>query len=114
LAGVPMPMVKAVASEIPMPALAVHFHDTRGQALANILACLEEGVRVVDSAVSGTGGCPYAQGASGNVASEDVVYMLEGMGMATGVDLGRLIDTGRWLSRLLGRETGSKVARAAG
>ena len=107
-------MLKAVASEIPMPALAVHFHDTRGQALANILACLEEGVRVVDSAVSGTGGCPYAQGASGNVASEDVVYMLEGMGMATGVDLGRLIDTGRWLSRLLGRETGSKVARAAG
>ena len=107
-------MLKAVASEIPMPALAVHFHDTRGQALANILACLEEGVRVVDSAVSGTGGCPYAQGASGNVASEDVVYMLEGMGMATGVDLGRLIDAGRWLSRLLGRETGSKVARAAG
>jgi len=106
-------MLRAVASEIPMPALAVHFHDTRGQALANILACLEEGVRVVDSSVSGTGGCPYAHGASGNVASEDVVYMLEGMGVATGIDLDRMIETGLWLSQLLGRETGSKVARAS-
>lgn len=105
-------MLRAVAEAVPMPALAVHFHDTRGQALANILACLEEGVRVIDSAVSGTGGCPYARGASGNVASEDVVYMLEGMGLDTGVDLGRLIETGLWLSRLLGRESGSKVARA--
>lgn len=106
-------MLAAVASEIPMSALAVHFHDTRGQALANILACLEEGVRVVDSAVSGTGGCPYAKGASGNVASEDVVYMLEGIGMDTGIDLDKLIDTGRWLSDLLGRETSSKVNRAS-
>ena len=105
-------MLKAVADEVPMSALAVHFHDTYGQALANILACLEEGVAVVDSSVSGTGGCPYAKGASGNVATEDVVYMLEGMGVATGVDLPKLIDTGRWLSALLGRETGSKVGRA--
>ena len=106
-------MLAAVASEIPMSALAVHFHDTRGQALANIFACLDEGVRVVDSAVSGTGGCPYAKGASGNVASEDVVYMLEGIGMETGIQLDKLIDTGRWLSNLLGRETSSKVNRAS-
>ena len=107
-------MLKAVAAEVPMPALAVHFHDTYGQALSNILACLEEGVAVVDSAVSGTGGCPYAKGASGNVASEDVVYMLHGLGIATGVDLNALADTGRWLAGLLGRETGSKVGKALG
>ena len=106
-------MLRAVADAVPMSARAVHFHDTRGQALANILACLEEGVRVVDSAVSGTGGCPYAKGASGNVATEDVVYMLEGMGMDTGVDLQRLVDTGRWLSALLGRASGSKVTIAS-
>ena len=105
-------MLKAVASEVPMAALAVHFHDTYGQALANLLACLEEGVRVADSAVSGTGGCPYAKGASGNVATEDVVYLLHGMGMQTGVDLEQLSDTGRWLAALLGRESGSKVTRA--
>ena len=105
-------MLRAVAEAVPMPALAVHFHDTYGQALANILACLEEGVAVVDSAVSGTGGCPYARGASGNVASEDVAYMLHGMGIATGIDLDALSDTGRWLAALLGRETGSKVTRA--
>ena len=105
-------MLKAVAAEVPMPALAVHFHDTYGQALSNILACLEEGVAVVDSAVSGTGGCPYAKGASGNVASEDVVYMLHGLGIQTGIDLDALADTGRWLARLLGRETGSKVGKA--
>ena len=105
-------MLRAVAEAVPMPALAVHFHDTYGQALANILACLEEGVAVVDAAVSGTGGCPYAKGASGNVASEDVAYMLAGLGIDTGIDLDRLIDTGRWLSGLLGRDTGSKVTRA--
>ena len=105
-------MLKAVASEVPMPALAVHFHDTYGQALANILACLEEGVAVVDSAVSGTGGCPYAKGASGNVASEDVVYLLHGVGVETGIDAAALSETGLWLSALLGRETGSKVTRA--
>ena len=106
-------MLRAVAQEVPIGALAVHFHDTRGQALANILACLEEGVAVVDSSVSGTGGCPYAKGATGNVASEDVVYMLEGMGIATGIDLAKLIDTGLWLSSQLGRETSSRVARAS-
>ncbi len=105
-------MLRAVAAEVPMEALAVHFHDTWGQALANIAACLEEGVRVVDSAVSGTGGCPYARGASGNVASEDVVYLLHGMGMQTGIDLPALAETGRWLSTVLGRENGSKVGKA--
>jgi len=106
-------MLRAVAGEVPMAALAVHFHDTRGQALANILACLEEGVAVVDSSVSGTGGCPYAKGATGNVATEDVVYMLEGMGIATGVDLEALIAVGLWLSERLGRATSSRVARAS-
>ena len=105
-------MLQAVAAEVPMPALAVHFHDTWGQALANVLACLEEGVAVVDSAVSGAGGCPYAKGATGNVASEDVVYMLHGLGIRTGVDLELLADTGRWLAGLLGRETGSKAGKA--
>lgn len=105
-------MLRAVATEVPMDALAVHFHDTYGQALSNILACLEEGVGVVDSAVSGVGGCPYAKGASGNVASEDVVYMLHGLGVQTGIDLELLAETGRWLATLLGRETGSKVGRA--
>ncbi|KFL37682.1 hydroxymethylglutaryl-CoA lyase [Arenimonas donghaensis] len=106
-------MLRAVAAEVPMAALAVHFHDTRGQALANILACLEDGVGVVDAAVSGTGGCPYAPGASGNVATEDVVYMLEGLGVATGVDLAKLVETGRWLAGKLGRSSGSKVTLAA-
>ena len=106
-------MLAAVAEGVPMTSLAVHFHDTRGQALANILACLELGVSVIDSAVSGVGGCPYARGASGNVASEDVVYMLQGLGVETGIDLDRLIATGLWLSAQLGRETSSKVARAA-
>lgn len=105
-------MLEAVAAEVPMAALAVHFHDTYGQALANILACLEAGVAVVDAAVSGTGGCPYAKGASGNVASEDVVYMLHGMGIETGIDLDALSDTGRWLATLLGRDSGSKVTLA--
>ena len=105
-------MLTAVAAEVPMPALAVHFHDTYGQALANILACLDAGVRVIDSAVSGAGGCPYAKGASGNVASEDVVYLLHGMGLRTGVDLDLLAETGRWLATRLGRETGSRVGKA--
>ncbi|WP_411834656.1 hydroxymethylglutaryl-CoA lyase [Pseudoxanthomonas mexicana] len=105
-------MLQAVAAEIPLDALAVHFHDTYGQALANLLACLEAGVRVVDAAVSGAGGCPYASGASGNVASEDVVYMLHGLGLRTGVDLPRLAETGRWLAARLGRETGSKAGKA--
>jgi hydroxymethylglutaryl-CoA lyase len=105
-------MLHAVAQEVPMAALAVHFHDTYGQALANILACLEEGVGVVDSSVSGTGGCPYAKGASGNVASEDVVYMLHGMGMETGVDLDLLVATGAWLAGQLHKDTASRVTKA--
>ena len=105
-------MLKAVAAEVPMQALAVHFHDTYGQALANVLACLEEGVAVVDSAVSGAGGCPYAKGATGNVASEDVVFMLHGLGIRTGIDLDALADTGRWLAGLLGRDSGSRVGKA--
>ena len=105
-------MLQAVAGDVPLDALAVHFHDTYGQALANLLACLEVGVSVVDASVAGTGGCPYATGASGNVATEDVVYMLHGLGIETGVDLARLADTGRWLAGRLGRETGSRVGRA--
>jgi len=106
-------MLHAVSQEVPIEALSVHFHDTYGQALANILACLEEGVRVVDSSVSGAGGCPYAKGATGNVASEDVVYMLHGMGMTTGVDLDLLIAAGAWLSAQLHKETSSRVNRAS-
>jgi hydroxymethylglutaryl-CoA lyase len=106
-------MLQAVAGEVPIEALAVHFHDTRGQALANIYACVDAGVRVVDASVAGLGGCPYARGASGNVATEDVVYMLEGMGLRTGIDLERLVATGRWISAALGRDTQSRVGLAA-
>jgi hydroxymethylglutaryl-CoA lyase len=106
-------MLDAVAQKVPIDALAVHFHDTRGQALANILACLELGVAVIDSSVSGMGGCPYANGASGNVATEDVAYMLHGMDIETGIDLGKLVATGRWLSDVLARDNGSKVGKAA-
>lgn len=105
-------MLAAVAGELPMPALAVHFHDTYGQALANVHACLEQGVRTVDASVSGTGGCPYAKGASGNLATEDLVYSLHGMGFDTGVELDKLVETGAWLSRLLGHPSMSKVTRA--
>jgi hydroxymethylglutaryl-CoA lyase len=105
-------LIEGVASEIPLESLALHYHDTYGQALANILACLELGVSVVDSAVAGLGGCPYAEGASGNVATEDVVYMLRGMDIATGVDLDALVEAGRLISRRLDREPASKVARA--
>eukprot|EP00948_MAST-09A_sp_MAST-9A-sp1_P002862 g2862.t1 len=93
--------------------LAVHFHDTYGQALANIACSVKEfGIRVVDSSVAGLGGCPYARGASGNVATEDVVYMLEGMGMKTGVDMKQLVSTGRFISQMLGRDTSSKAGKA--
>lgn len=104
-------MLRAVASEVPMPRLAAHFHDTRGTALANIFACLEEGVRVIDSSVAGLGGCPYANGASGNVASEDLVYMLHGMGLHTGVNLDALVETAQWISGVLNREPASKLGR---
>lgn len=105
-------MLRAVAAAVPMSALAIHFHDTYGQALANALACIEEGVRVIDASVAGLGGCPYAEGASGNVATEDVVYLLQGLGLECGVDLPRLVATGRWISAELGRSNGSKVGRA--
>ncbi len=105
-------MIRAVAGEVPVAALAGHYHDTYGQALSNIWASIEEGVRVFDSSVSGLGGCPYAQGASGNVASEDVVYSLHGSGYDTGVDLGALIDVSVWISAELGRRPGSKVTLA--
>lgn len=105
-------MVANVAEGVPVSQLALHFHDTRGQALANILACLELGVSVVDAAVAGLGGCPYAKGASGNVATEDLVYMLHGMGIRTGVDLEKLIDTGRFITKALARENRSKVGLA--
>ena len=106
-------MLEACAAEVPMQRLAVHFHDTYGQALANVYACLEAGVRVVDSSVAGLGGCPYAQGASGNLASEDLVYLLHGLGLQTGVDLDALCDTARWINAELGREPVSKLARIA-
>jgi hydroxymethylglutaryl-CoA lyase len=92
--------------------LAVHCHDTYGQALANILVALQHGISTVDASVAGLGGCPYAKGASGNVATEDVVYMLDGMGIETGVDLRQLIAAGERISQLLGRPTGSRAARA--
>ncbi len=105
-------MIRAVAGEVPVAALAGHFHDTYGQALANIYASLEEGVRSFDSSVSGLGGCPYAPGASGNVATEDVVYMLHGSGFETGADLDALVRTSVWISERLGRHPASKVTRA--
>jgi hydroxymethylglutaryl-CoA lyase len=105
-------MLEAVAVKVPLASLAVHFHDTYGQALANILACLEFGVAVVDSSVAGLGGCPYAKGASGNVATEDVIYMLDGLGIETGVDLKSVVDTGAWISSVLGRPNASKVGQA--
>jgi len=104
-------MLKAAAAEVPMDKLAVHFHDTYGQALANIHACLELGVAVVDSSTSGLGGCPYAKGATGNVATEDVLFMLTGMGIDTGVDMGRLLAAGAYISETLNRAPESKLGR---
>lgn len=105
-------IVQAVAERVPRAALAVHFHDTYGQALANILACLETGIAVVDASVSGLGGCPFAPGAAGNVATEDVVYMLDGLGVHSGVDLAGLAQAGRFICQALGREPASKAAQA--
>ncbi|MBT8061897.1 MAG: hydroxymethylglutaryl-CoA lyase [Xanthomonadales bacterium] len=105
-------MFEAVASEVAMGQLAVHFHDTYGQALANILACMECGVRCIDASVAGLGGCPFAPGASGNVATEDVVYMLHGLGFATGVNLRKLALTGRWISGHLSRPNMSRAGAA--
>jgi hydroxymethylglutaryl-CoA lyase len=105
-------LLRAVAGTVPMANLAMHFHDTYGQALANLYAGMEEGARVIDAAAGGLGGCPYAPGATGNVATEDVVYMLEGMGIATGVDMAKLVDASNKISRLLGRPPLSRVAAA--
>jgi hydroxymethylglutaryl-CoA lyase len=105
-------VVEAVARLVPVGRLAGHFHDTYGQALANILACLQAGVTTFHSSVAGLGGCPYAKGATGNVATEDVLYMLHGMGIETGVDLEKVFEAGRFISAALGREPASRVARA--
>lgn len=111
-AGAARALVKTVAASLGVGRVAVHFHDTYGQALANILAALEEGVRTVDSSVAGLGGCPYAKGASGNVATEDVVYLLNGLGLSTGIDLEALAAAGRQISSVLGRKPASKVGLA--
>lgn len=105
-------LFEVVGAQVPRAELAGHFHDTYGQALANVLACLEEGVRTVDAAVAGSGGCPYAAGASGNLASEDLVYMLNGLGLHTGVDLSALAATGQWLSQQLGHPNRSRTGTA--
>jgi hydroxymethylglutaryl-CoA lyase len=107
-------MLEAVAAHVPMEKLAAHFHDTYGQALANLYTVLEEGIAVIDASVAGLGGCPYAKGASGNVATEDVLYLLDGLGIETGVDLQKLVATGEWISQRLGRSNGSKVGQATG
>ncbi|KAG6545833.1 hypothetical protein Mapa_012794 [Marchantia paleacea] len=110
--GTVVPMLEAVMAEVPLDRLAVHFHDTYGQALVNILAALQMGISVIDSSVAGLGGCPYANGASGNVATEDVVYLLNGLGIQSNVDLNRMMAAGDFISRYLGRQTGSKTALA--
>jgi hydroxymethylglutaryl-CoA lyase len=105
-------LLRAVAGHVPMARLAMHFHDTYGQALANLYAGMEEGARVIDSAAGGLGGCPYAPGATGNVATEDVVYMLEGLGIATGVDMTKLVEATNEISKLISRPPVSRVAAA--
>jgi hydroxymethylglutaryl-CoA lyase len=105
-------MIKACMHRVPVEQLAGHYHDTYGQALANIYASLELGVATFDSSVAGLGGCPYAVGASGNVATEDVVYMLNGLGIETGVDLDRLVEIGQWICGVLGKEPATKAGRA--
>ena len=105
-------LLRAVAGYVPMTHLAMHFHDTYGQALANLYAGMEEGARVIDSAAGGLGGCPYAPGATGNVATEDVVYMLEGLGVATGVDMTKLVQATNEISKLIDCSPVSRVATA--
>lgn len=105
-------VLNACLQEARADQLAMHFHDTRGQALANLLAGLEMGIRTIDASVAGLGGCPYASGASGNVATEDVIYMLHGMGLHTGIDLDRLVDTSHWICSELGQHNRSRVAAA--
>lgn len=110
--GATRTLFDVVAGQIPRGKLAGHFHDTYGQALANIYASLLEGIQVFDSSVAGLGGCPYAKGATGNVASEDVVYLLNGLGIESGIDLDKLIAAGQRISDTLGRANGSRVAKA--
>ncbi|MGJ7475466.1 hydroxymethylglutaryl-CoA lyase [Pseudomonas fulva] len=105
-------LFEVIAAHVPRAQLAGHFHDTYGQALANVYASLLEGISTFDSSVAGLGGCPYAKGATGNVATEDVVYLLDGLGIETGIDLERLIEAGQRISTVLGRANGSRVARA--
>jgi hydroxymethylglutaryl-CoA lyase len=105
-------MLESVAARVPVAQLAGHYHDTYGMAVANVHASYDFGLRVFDSSVAGLGGCPYAKGATGNVATEDVVYLLHGLGADTGVDLDALVDCGAWISEELGRQTQSRVARA--
>ncbi len=105
-------LLRAVAGSVPMESLAMHFHDTYGQALANLYAGMEEGARVIDSAAGGLGGCPFAPGATGNVATEDVIYMLEGMGISTGVDMTKLVAASNVVGKLIGRPPVSRVASA--
>ncbi|MBA3038528.1 MAG: hydroxymethylglutaryl-CoA lyase [Alphaproteobacteria bacterium] len=105
-------VIERVAADLPREAIAMHFHDTYGQGLANVLASLEEGIAVFDSSVAGLGGCPYAPGATGNVATEDVLYLLQGLGISTGVDLSMVAETGAWISGLLGRRNESHAGRA--
>ena len=104
-------LIETVGARIPIDRIAGHYHDTYGMAIANIYASLQCGVTVFDASVAGLGGCPYAKGASGNVATEDVVYLLNGLGIATGIDLNALIDCSAWISAALGRLPASKVAR---
>lgn len=111
-AGATRRMFEVVAHDVPRERLAGHFHDTYGQALANIYASLLEGISVFDSSVAGLGGCPYAKGATGNVATEDVLYLLQGLGIETGVDMDRLIAAGQRICEVLGKANGSRVARA--
>ena len=105
-------LMRAVAQEIPANAIAGHFHDTYGQAVANVTASLEESIRVFDSSIAGLGGCPYAKGATGNVATEDLVYLLNGLGMSTGLNLVELAKVGAWISEALNRDSQSRVGRA--
>ncbi|MBL4797816.1 MAG: hydroxymethylglutaryl-CoA lyase [Oleispira sp.] len=105
-------LLQVLLSDIPAAQLAVHFHDTYGQALANILIALQNGIFTIDSSIAGLGGCPYAKGASGNVATEDVLYMLQGMGIETGIHLTEVIKIGNWISQKLNRVNGSKVGLA--
>ncbi|GLZ86771.1 3-hydroxy-3-isohexenylglutaryl-CoA/hydroxy-methylglutaryl-CoA lyase [Metapseudomonas resinovorans] len=111
-AGATRHLINVVGTRVPRDRLAGHFHDTFGQAVANIHASLLEGIAVFDSSVAGLGGCPYAKGATGNVATEDVLYLLNGMGIETGIDMGKLVDAGQRICAVLGKENGSRVARA--